>query len=162
MENITLIGMPSAGKTYLGKRLATKYDMGWVDLDTASYSKTIRDGGTEEDYMKKEESVLLGAKGENNVFGCSGSSIYSARGMDHLKKMSMIVYLRLPLSVIEKRLSDFSNRGVVKSKSMSLKKLYKTRCRLYEKYTDYIVDCEKDSIEGQFKKLCQFVEYNKS
>ncbi len=156
--NITLIGMPSAGKTYLGKRLAGKFGKTWVDLDTASYHSIIQVGGTEKEFMKAEEKVLLSATGKNCLFTCGGSSIYSKQGMEHLENISLILYLKLPLEVIKKRLGDFSNRGVIKADKLTLSELYAERCPLYEKYCDLTFSFNKDSAEEQFLQLCRFVQ----
>jgi len=152
-KNITLVGMPGVGKTYLGKRLGKKLEKSWVDLDTASYSGTISAGGTEEDFMEKEEQVLLSAKGEGCIFSTGGSCIYSKKGMEHLRKISKIIYLELPFAIIEKRLGDFSARGVVKGQRMTLKELFDERTPLYENFADFTVTCQEDSTEKQLSLL---------
>lgn len=152
-RNITLIGMPGAGKSYLGKRLAEKFDMDWVDLDVVSYSAV----GGDEEFLRREEVVLLGVDGERIVISPGGSCIYSEKGMLHLKDISFIVYLRLPRAILEERLGDYSGRGVVRAKRLSFEELYEERAPLYELYADCVVDCRTDSLEEQFQLLCGVV-----
>lgn len=155
-NNIALIGMPGAGKTYLGKKIAKQFKMNWINLDVVDYNKILK-SGNEADYLKCEEKVLLNANGSNNVFSCGGSSIYSKKGMSHLKKISQIIYLQLPFTVIKKRLGNYSDRGIVRSKVMNLTELYKERDLLYKNYADFIINCKNDAIDYQFKKLCELV-----
>jgi shikimate kinase len=155
-DNITLIGMPAAGKTYLGKKIADELKMRWVNLDIVNYRDILKNGN-ENDYLKLEEKVLLNTRGKNNVFSCGGSSIYSNNGMNHLKEISQIIYLRLPFIIIKKRLGNYGSRGIVKSRNMNIKEIYKERIPLYEKYADYIVNCKIDSTDEQFKKLCKVI-----
>jgi shikimate kinase len=158
-NNITLIGMPTSGKTYLGQKIAGRFRKKWVDLDTASYGKTLINGGTEEDYLELEEAVLLKAKGNNTVFGCSGSSVYSKKGMENLKSISQIIYLKLPYKIIEERLThQYLKRGIVGSNNLTLKELYDQRAKLYQKYADITVECKDNSTAKQFDKLCELIE----
>lgn len=150
--------MPGVGKTYLGKKLAKELGFKWVDLDTASYSKIIKSGGEEFDYLKNEERVLLDAKGTSTVFSCGGSYVYSKKGMEHLKKISTIVCLSLSLEHIKKRLGGCSTRGIVGANKVSIDNLYKVREPLYEKYANYTVSCTEDSISRQYDLLKQFVQ----
>lgn len=159
VTNITLIGMPTAGKTYLGKMLAEKYQKTWIDLDTASLSRTLANGGTEQDYLELEEEVLLSASGDGSVFSCGGSSVYSEKGMKHLADISKIVYLELPLEIVEERLAPvYHNRGVIGSRELTLTELYSQRTRLYQKYADHKISCGNNSTDEQFDFLCQLVE----
>ncbi len=150
--NITLIGMPSAGKTYLGKRLAGKFGKTWVDLDPLNSGGITTTLESDRIIMKKEEKLLLSAKEGNCIFSCSGSSIYSDKGMEHLQDISAIFYLKLPLKVIEKRLGNFENRGVVRAKKLTLQELYKERAPLYGKYADFTFAFNKESAELQFEE----------
>jgi shikimate kinase len=157
--NYTLIGMPTAGKTYLGKKLAIKLNKKWDDLDTASYGQTLKEGGSEGDYLKSEEQVLLAAKGKNSIFSCGGSSIYSEKGMKHLKSISEIIYLKLPLKVIKERIGkDYLDRGIVGSGEKTIEELYAERTKLYERYADITVNCESNSTEEQLDNLCRLIQ----
>jgi shikimate kinase len=79
--------------------------------------------------------------------------------MDHLKSISKIIYLKLPLRVIEKRLSSqYKNRGVVGSGSKTIKELFIERDKLYHSFADIIVDCHNDSTDEQFSSLCEILE----
>jgi shikimate kinase len=155
-DNITLIGMPGAGKTYLGQKIADQFKMRWVDLDVVDYKDVLK-RGNENDYLRLEEKVLLDTEGNYNVFSCSGSSVYSKKGMNHLKDISQVIYLKLPFIIIKKRLGNYSSRGIVKSENINLEEIYKERISLYKRYADYIVNCKIDSTDEQFKKLCRVV-----
>lgn len=154
--NVSLIGMPSCGKTSLGQRLARKFDMHWAELDVPGYNKPLDGRIIQKEFLRQEEESLLGAKGTNTVFSCGGSSIYSRRGMCHLRDISCLVYLNLPLRVIQERLGDdYLKRGIFGLDIFTLEELYKQRGVLYNRYGDIAVDCDNNSIEEQFDCLCR-------
>ena len=156
--------MPASGKTYLGRKLAEKYRKRWVDLDTADYDEALRNGGTEKNFLELEEAVLLQADGNNAVFGCGGSSVYSVKGMNHLKSISEIIYLKLPYEIIKERLGNqYQQRGIVGSTEFTLRELYDKRIKLYEEFADFTVASDKNSTDKQFAALCElFVLVNSS
>lgn len=155
-NNFTLIGMPAAGKSFLSKKLADDIGLKWVDLDTASYRKALKNG-SESNYLEQEEAVLLTAGGTNNVFSCGGSSVYSNLGMDHLQIISTIIYLHLPLHIIKKRLGNYENRGIVRVNKYGLEGIYKERTILYTKYADHTLFHDTDSLDEQYKMLNKLI-----
>ena len=71
--------------------------------------------------------------------------------MAHLKGLGKVVYLRVGLKELEKRLAgkDIFRRGVImKKKGETLAELYAERAPLYEMYADVIVDCDGLNIDG--------------
>ena len=66
--------------------------------------------------------------------------VYGKEAMEHLKSIGTVVYLKQSLPVLEKRLRNIRNRGVVLKKGQTLKDLYRERTALYEKYADVTVD----------------------
>ena len=52
-----------------------------------------------------------------------------------------MVYLYASAEVISNRLVDFSKRGVVLKKGMTMQDLYNERAPLFEKYADITVNC---------------------
>ncbi len=148
MENIVLIGMPSSGKSTVGKMLAAKRGLPFLDGDDLirartgeSLAATIASAGAE-GFIKIEEEVLCRLTASGAVIATGGSAVYSARAMAHLGSIGKIFYLKIPEEAAEKRIPDFTARGVVmRGKIASLKELYAERAPLYEKYADVTVDC---------------------
>ena len=71
--------------------------------------------------------------------------MYCRQAMSHLKEIGTVVYLKVSLSTLEKRLGNLKRRGVILKKGQTLKDLYEERVKLFEKYADVTV-CE-DGLE---------------
>ena len=167
---ITLIGMPGSGKSCIGRQIASKLKMKQVDTDRliekkygATLSELIDRLGCD-GFRKIEEDMLLSIynrEGENLLISTGGSAVYSEKGMEYIKSMGKIVYLYCSYKTIEKRLGDFSKRGIILRPDQTLLSLYNERTPLYEKYADVTVNCDgtyyskyqRDAIEAISKLL---------
>lgn len=133
--------------------------MSWIELDVPGYNRPLESHMVQKEFLQEEEEILLGARGINTVFSCGGSSIYSRLGMCHLRDISCVVYLNLPLLVIKERLGEnYRQRGIFGLEIFNLDELYKQRNTLYNRYGDVAVDCEDNSINEQFNCLCRLFE----
>ena len=144
--NIVLIGMPASGKSTVGVILAKVLGMDFIDSDIviqkregARLNELIEKYGVD-DFMRREEAAILGINVTNTVIATGGSAVYSAASMAHLAENSCIVYLKVELDVLKKRLSDIKGRGVVLRDGETLETIYETRAKLYEKYADITIE----------------------
>lgn len=164
VSSLTLIGMPASGKSTIGKILANDLNWSFIDGDKCIEEfedrrlQDIIDNEGEEYFLNIEKSVLndlLPVK--ECVFSPGGSIIYYEDIIDELKSDdSIIIFLSLPYSVIEERMNDIASRGIVGLENNSLKELFEERNPLYEKYSDFKIDCEgknKDEIIDSIKSI---------
>lgn len=144
--NITLIGMPGAGKSTTGKLVAKSMGLQFVDTDSLicqRHQRTLQNIVNDDGYMKLrqyEEQVLLDLDVEQTLISTGGSAVYSTAAMEHLSEISKIIYLFAPYDVIAERIKDLDTRGLVKQTQQSLYDLYLERTVLYEKYAEITVD----------------------
>ena len=116
--NITLIGMPGAGKSTVGVVLAKRMGMDFIDTDLI---------------IQKEYNKTL-------------SEIINEKGIEEFKKVENDVISKLELDIqlseenIEDRLGDLNERGVVLEDGETLQELYDERIPLYKKYAHIIVN----------------------
>jgi shikimate kinase len=147
--NIILIGMAGSGTSSIGLLLAKTMSRYFIDTD-----KLIEEtaGGSLQEILEAkglsgfrllEENILLSLNPANHVIATGGSSVYSKRGMLHLKKNGVVIFLDVKLSLLRTRIRNFSNRGLVKHPKQSFGELYSERMPLYRKYADYIFNCGK-------------------
>lgn len=144
--NITLIGMPAAGKSTIGVLLAKRLGYSFVDSDIVIQEKTgkllkeiIAEVGTD-GFLKVEEQVNSELNVYRSVIAPGGSVIYGPKAMEHLKAISVVVYLKLSYRDVKHRLGDLTDRGVALKDGMTLEDLYQERVPLYEKYADITID----------------------
>ena len=135
-NNITLIGMPGAGKSTVGVLLAKRLGYSFVDVDIVIQEQEKR--------LLKEIIAEEGDDGflrvERSVIAPGGSVIYGKEAMEHLKDIGVVVYLKLSYRALERRLGDLVDRGVALKEGMTLRDLYNERKVYYEKYADITID----------------------
>ena len=161
MKNIILIGMPSCGKSTCGVVLAKTINKGFVDTDLLiqqregkKLQEIINIHGNEY-FRQVEEEVLYDYDGRDYVVATGGSAVYYERAMEHLKENGVVVYIRVSLETVLKRLNNIKTRGVTLEKGMTLADLYRERVPLYEKYADVIVDGDQCTIEELIEQLIE-------
>ncbi|MBE5995474.1 MAG: shikimate kinase [Paenibacillaceae bacterium] len=146
LDNITLIGMPASGKSTVGVLLAKRLGYSFVDVDIVIQEqegrllKEIIAEEGQEGFLNVENRVNAELSVHNSVIAPGGSVIYGKEAMEHLKKISTVVYLKLSYEAVEERLGNLTDRGVVLKDGMTLKDLYEERIPYYEQYADITVD----------------------
>lgn len=162
MKNIVLIGMPSSGKTTIGKPLSKKLGMEFIDTDKVildKEKKPLKDIVSEDGlnkFLNIQETTILDINVENYIISTGGSVIYNTKAMEHLKKHGLIVYLKLDIDTLEKRIT--TKRRFAKDKKQSFTDIYNERTLLYEKYADVIIDCNNklvDEIVKEISEICK-------
>ncbi len=145
MDNIILIGMPSCGKSTLGRMLAKELGYDFVDTDEVIIRQNgcplrdILDAKGVAGFVQVEEASVCTVQAEKTVIATGGSVVYSEKAMAHLKAMGKVVYLCLSFDEMERRLGDLHARGVAIAPGATLQDLYDERTPLYEKYADITV-----------------------
>lgn len=146
--NITLIGMPGAGKSTVGVVLAKRMGMDFIDTDLIiqkEYNKTLSeiiDAKGIEGFKKVENDVISKLELDNTIIATGGSAVYGKEAMKHLRDISKVVYIQLSEENIEDRLGDLNERGVVLEDGETLQELYDERIPLYKKYAHIIVNAD--------------------
>ena len=158
-KNITLIGMPGAGKSTVGVVLAKVLGYRFLDSDLEIQEQTgrllhelIEEYG-DEGFLEIENRVNAGLDVRRSVIATGGSAVFGQEAMKHLKEVSTVVYLRLPCETLEKRLGDLHQRGVVLREGQTLKSLMEEREPFYEKNADIIVDADGLDIREVVQKI---------
>ncbi len=160
-DNITLIGMPGAGKSTVGVVLAKVMGYRFVDSDLEIQNQTgkllhelITEHG-DEGFLKIENQVNAGLSVTRSVIATGGSAVYGREAMEHLRRISTVVYLKLSYEALQERLGDLRRRGVVLKPGQTLKNLLKERAPLYEEYAHVIVDEEGLGIQGAVRAVTE-------
>ena len=152
-QNITLIGMPGAGKSTIGIVLAKVLGFDFIDSDLLIQKaegkllwQIMRDVGID-GFNEIEERINSEIQTENSVIATGGSVIYGPKAMEHLRSISTVVYLKVSPSVLKRRLGDLEKRGVVLKPGQNLEGLFEERIPLYEKYAHITVNVSNKSVQ---------------
>lgn len=147
-ENVILIGMPGSGKSTAGVVLSKLLNYKFIDTDlliqereNARLSEIIDRVGRE-GFHAIEEDVIASVETRHAVIATGGSAIYHPRAMAHARAIGTVVYIRISLEELSKRLGDLASRGVTFQPGQTLADLYAERIPLYEKYAHVTVDAD--------------------
>lgn len=139
--NIVLIGMPSAGKTTIGKMLEEKLGKEFFDLDDMIIAKAgksipeIFQESGETGFRAIETEVAIEASKMNNKIIATGGGVVKHKvNMDFLRLNGITIFIDRD---IDKLISSDPNRPLSSSKQ-ALQQMYKERYPLYQKYATYI------------------------
>jgi shikimate kinase len=147
-KNIVLIGMPGVGKSTSGVILAKVLNYDFLDSDLVIQHQTgkllkeiIAEKGID-GFNAVENEINSQIDVENTVIATGGSVIFGADAMAHFKESGIVVYLRISYDLLDERLGDLDERGVVHKEGQTLRDIYNERTALYEKYADITVDLD--------------------
>ncbi|WP_024866953.1 shikimate kinase [Butyrivibrio sp. FCS014] len=167
-DNIILVGMPASGKSTMGVILAKILGYSFIDADIViqekegrKLSEIIEQDGVE-GFIAIENRINSEIEAQKTVIATGGSVVYGKEAMDHYKNIGRIVYLKVSMDELTKRLSDVRQRGVVMREGQSLVALYNERSALYEKYADVTVDEKNLSLEEVLAEIIAELSRQKS
>lgn len=169
--NVVLIGMPGAGKSTIGILLARALGRHFLDTDVFIQAATGRslhkliETYSMDGFCKIEQEYVQGIQIENAVIATGGSVVYYESAMNNLKKIGIVVYLKLPVGTLTRRIQDYSGRGVVMDSTKTFDVLYEERTPLYDQYADTTVDLtdlsHEQSVEKIITTLSDIIDINK-
>ncbi|MEG0763284.1 MAG: shikimate kinase [Oscillospiraceae bacterium] len=146
--NIVLIGMPSCGKSTIGKKLAIQLNKTFIDTDALiekAAAKSIKDIFAQDDeqvFRKLEAEIIEKASAKTNcVISTGGGCILNGNNIKALRQNGIIIYIKRPLSFL-----DIGGARPLSSSEEALAKLYEQRAPLYSEAADLSIDNTK-SIE---------------
>ena len=141
-ENIVLTGMPSCGKSTIGKILASRLHKDFVDTDILIQEQI---GMSIKDYIKmygeeafrEVEKVVVReiSKKNNQVIATGGGVILCDENIENLNQNGKIVFLNRKLD----NLIPTDDRPLTSSKKM-LEEVYQKRLPVYQTTCEFMVD----------------------
>lgn len=158
-NNISLIGLPGAGKTTLGKIISDELNMKFIDTDTyiekssnKKISQIFKEG--EEFFRDIEIKALknITYNLQNTVLSTGGGIILRDENINILREKTYIIFIDRKVEDIIKTLDESSRPLLKKNKEKSLEKIYSERYHIYDDIADYKVK-NNSSIEEISEKI---------
>lgn len=163
-KNIFLVGPMGAGKSSVGKYLASQLKMDFYDTDEEIEKRTGADIGWifdlegEEGFRKREEAVVGELTGLSNiVLATGGGTVISEISRELLRKNGVIVYLEVSLQYQENRTINDSRRPMlrVENRQEVLEKLQVQREPIYQEIADIRVLTDKRNVRAVADDIIQ-------
>ena len=142
--------MAGAGKSSIGKKLAKHLNFNFVDSDLIiekKYGESLQDILNQKGNKKFKEIVLA----------TGGSAVFCDAAMDYIKDNSIVIYLEVSYEDISARISNFSERGLLKRSDQTIQEAYKEREGLYQNCADYIVQ-NNEKIDSCLNKIFSLIK----
>lgn len=154
MGNVFLVGMMGSGKTTLGRSLAQRLELPFVDTDRVLVERTgvpvatIFEIEGEEGFRRRESTVLAElAEGEDRVVATGGGAVLSAENRALMRSRGTVVYLRARLEHLWERTRHDSSRPLLATPDprATLAALLEARDPLYHESAHLVVDTGSQS-----------------
>lgn len=169
-RNLYLVGMMGAGKTTVGRQLAKKLGLRFVDSDheiearTGVRIPTIFEIEGEPGFRRRESEVIAALTQESGlVLATGGGAVLDLENRRQLRATGLVVYLRvLPLALYERTRHD-RNRPLlqVADPLARLEQLFAQRDPIYREVADVVIESAGGAggmvrrIEQEFHKRCE-------
>lgn len=145
---IVLVGLMGSGKSSVGRRLAEKLALPFVDADHAieeaadkSITEIFADHG--ETYFREGERRVISRLLDNGaqVLATGGGAFMNAETRDHIAKLGISIWLRADLDLLMKRVLRRSDRPLLQNDNPTaiMENLISIRYPIYAQ-SDIIVD----------------------
>ncbi|HMD54943.1 MAG TPA: shikimate kinase [Phycisphaerae bacterium] len=158
--NIVLIGYRGSGKTSVGRLLAARLGMSFIDTDdliVAKSGKTIRkifEAGGEQAFRDLETAVVAEvAARDHTVIAAGGGVVLRSQNVEHLRRTGRIVWLTAPPEVLFKRIQGDQQTTATRPNLTSaggleeIRKLLEIRRPFYQAAAHITVDVSLDDVE---------------
>ena len=147
--NVSLIGMPGAGKSTVGVLLAKRLGYSFLDTDLllqrqeGALLQTVLDRLGTERFLDVEAEVIAALDCRSTVIAPGGSAVLRDLGARRLKELGPVVFLE----AVERRLGNLATRGVTLAPGQTLEQLYDYRRPFYQKWADLTVNADQPHVE---------------
>lgn len=172
MNNIILLGFMGSGKTTVGRFLATKFNMDFVDLDDwieKEAKMTINEIFAKfgEPYFRELEKKIVkkACQNMNNcVIATGGGVILKEENVENLHQLGILVWLKVSADKVYERTKNTSCRPLLNCSDpvKKIEELLSFRTPYYTKAADYIVETSHLTIEEVATKINEYLHQSKN
>ena len=166
-NNIYLIGLMGSGKTTLGRSLAKRLSLEFIDSDREIEARTgvgiptVFEIEGEVGFRKREMQVISEiARSSGKVVATGGGAVLRCENRACMASSGMVVYLNVPPLTLFERTRHDRNRPLlqVEDPLARLKDLYVQRDPIYRELADLVVDGGRFNASGILQILINAYE----
>jgi shikimate kinase len=153
---IALIGLPGSGKSTVGRQLARRLDLPFIDSDPEIERRigcTIREyfeREGEESFRDAEEATIaeITRNAHQAVLSTGGGTVLRQNNRELLRASGYVVYLRSSPEEVFKRLRNDRNRPLlqVSDPLQRLRDLFAVRDPLYRETAHFVIEIGRPSV----------------
>jgi len=168
-KNLVLLGMMGVGKSTLGKIVAKKLNLKFIDIDLNIEKKwsmkiweIFKIKGENFFRIEEEKEVLECLKKNKTVLALGGGAFMNKSIRNSVLKNSLSFWLDLNLKAITRRVKWNKKRPLLNQQNAEeiIKKLYLKRKNIY-KLANYKINCNKMTKDEIVKKIIFYYENDK-
>jgi shikimate kinase len=162
-----LIGMPGAGKSAVGRQLARRLQLSFVDSDHVieqqlgcSIRQYFEQEG-EERFRSAEESVIDQlTQGESEVLSTGGGVVLRASNRQHLRQRCRVIYLSSTPDELFRRLRHDASRPLLQVADPlgRLRELHVARDSLYRETAHFVIETGRPSVAALVNMIVMQLE----
>jgi len=165
-KNLVLLGMMGVGKTTLGKIVAKKTGLKFIDTDanieencSMEISEIFKKKGEKFFRLEENKEVLKSLKESNSVIALGGGAFIDKIIRGNVLKNTISIWLDADLKDLNKRIKWNNKRPLLNEENNQKKinKLYDERKNIY-KLANHKINCNNLSKESIAKKIITFYE----
>jgi shikimate kinase len=164
---LVLVGLPGSGKTTVGRQLARRLHLPFVDSDHAIENRL---GCSVREYFEREgedrfrdlESEVLADLCHNHhgVLSTGGGSVLRPINRERLREHGHVFYLRSSPEEVFRRLRNDQNRPLlqVADPQARLRELLEVRDPLYRETAHYVIETGRPNVAGLVNMIVSQLE----
>jgi len=150
-ENVFLVGPMGSGKSAVGRQLATRLGLEFLDSDAEVEARTgvdipyIFEKEGEAGFREREREALDALTGRSQVLvSTGGGAVLDPANRDRLRSRGCVVYLRTSVKQQFARTRRSGHRPLLSNDDPlgTLERLMQVRAPLYEEAADLVVDTD--------------------
>ncbi len=161
-NNIFLVGLMGAGKTTIGRLLARRLDMTFIDSDHEIEARTgatipwIFEIEGEASFRRREADVIRELTAQNGiVLATGGGAVLDPASRALLAERGTVIYLRASVSSILARTAHDKNRPLLQTADprRKLEDLTAQREPLYREIADMVIDTGRPNVQSMVQTI---------
>ena len=168
-SNIFLVGLMGSGKTTIGRALAKRLNLRFVDADHEIEARTgatiplIFEIEGEASFRQREADVIRDLTAEQGiVLATGGGAVLNEQSRRYLHERGTVIYLRASVNSILQRTSHDRNRPLLQTADprARIEELSKQRAPLYEEVAHITIETGRPNVQSVVQNILAQLERN--